>query len=294
MSLTEPPLVQADPIVLTRVRDAWAWADDARSRGLRIALVPTMGALHEGHVSLVRLACARADRVVVSIFVNPTQFGPHEDFARYPRDLEADLARLRGSGADCVFAPAVAEIYPEGDATRVEVERLTEPLCGRMRPGHFRGVTTVVARLLCATKPHLAVFGEKDFQQLAVVRRMARDLRFDVEIVSAPIVREPDGLAMSSRNVYLRPEERRQATSLNAALLEARRLYRAGERDARRLAHAARARIEKEPLAEIEYVELRDAETLEEIARATRPALLALAVRFGATRLIDNTVLEDA
>jgi pantoate--beta-alanine ligase len=294
MSPTEPLLSQSEPIVLTRVRDAWAWADDLRARGLRIALVPTMGALHAGHLSLVRLACGRADRVVVSIFVNPTQFGPHEDFERYPRDLEGDLGRLRGSGADCVFAPGVREMYPDGDATGVEVERLTEPLCGRVRPGHFRGVTTVVARLFNATKPHLAVFGEKDFQQLAAVRRMARDLRFDVEIVGAPIVREPDGLAMSSRNAYLRPEERRQATALNAGLLEARRLFRAGERDARRLAAAARARIDKEPLAHIEYVEVRDAETLQEIASATRPALLALAVRFGATRLIDNTVLEDA
>ncbi len=294
MSLTEPLLAFSEPIVLTRVRDAWAWADDLRARSLRIALVPTMGALHEGHVSLVRLAGARADRVVVSIFVNPTQFGPNEDFARYPRDLAGDLAKLRGSGVDCVFAPEVREMYSEGDATRVDVDRLTEPLCGRARPGHFRGVTTVVARLLCATKPHLAVFGAKDFQQLAVVRRMARDLRLDVEIVGAPIVREPDGLAMSSRNVYLRPAERLQATSLNAGLLEALRLFRAGERDALRLAACARARIEKEPLAAIEYAEVRDVDTLEQVTTVSRPAVLALAVRFGATRLIDNTVLDDA
>jgi pantoate--beta-alanine ligase len=270
-----------------------AWSDAERAAGRRIALVPTMGALHDGHLSLVRIARAHADRVVVSVFVNPTQFGPGEDYARYPRDLAADLALLRRVHADVVFAPEVGDVYPAGNRSSVAVAGLVEGMCGRVRPGHFAGVANVVARLFLACRPHVAVFGEKDYQQLVVVRRMTRDLLFGIEILGGPTVREPDGLAKSSRNAYLSPEARAQATALNAGLLEARQLFRAGERDARRLAAAVRDRVEKEPLAAVEYVELRDAETLEEMARADRRAVLAVAARFEGARLIDNTILEE-
>src|SRR5262245_7208837 len=202
-----------DPLVIRTVAELQRWSDAARASGRRIALVPTMGALHEGHLSLVRVGYRHADRVIVSIFVNPTQFGPTEDFARYPRDLAADVAQLRKVGTDVVYAPTVEEVYPAGDATWVGVERLTAHLCGRSRPGHFRGVTTVVARLFLAARPHVALFGEKDYQQLAVIRRMTRDLGFGVEVLGAPIVREPDGLAMSSRNAFLSGRARQQATA---------------------------------------------------------------------------------
>ena len=281
-----------EPHIITEVRELQRWAEQMRAEGRRIALVPTMGALHEGHLSLVRLAHARADRVVVSIFVNPTQFGPNEDLKHYPRDLASDLSRLRGNGVDVVFTPSVREMYPEGDATWVEVERIGEGMCGGHRPGHFRGVTTVVARLFNAARPHVAVFGDKDYQQLVLIRRMARDLLFDLEIVAGPTVREPDGLAMSSRNAYLTPEARQQARALNAALHEVRELVRSGELDTKRLVAAARNRIEKEPLIEIDYIEIRDAESLEPLSRLDRRAVLGLAVRVAATRLIDNTILE--
>ena len=280
------------PRVITGVAELQRWSDAARASGKRIALVPTMGALHEGHLSLVRLGYQLAERVVVSIFVNPTQFGPAEDFARYPRDLERDLDALRKVGADVVFAPSVEEIYPSGDATWVDVERLTAGLCGRSRPGHFRGVTTVVARLFNAARPHVAVFGEKDYQQLAVIRRMARDLAFGIDVVGGPIVREPDGLAMSSRNVFLSSRARQQATALHAALHEARASVRAGVRDAEALLAQVRQRIEKEPLAELDYAELVDADSLEPLRTVRGSALLALAVRFEGTRLIDNTLLQ--
>jgi pantoate--beta-alanine ligase len=281
-----------EPLVIREVRDLQRWADETRAQGRRIALVPTMGALHEGHLWLVRVAHAHADRVVVSIFVNPTQFGPDEDLERYPSDLARDLSKLRGVAVDVVFAPSVKEMYPEGDATWVEVERLSEGMCGHGRPGHFRGVTTVVARLFHAAKPHVAVFGEKDYQQLAVVRRMTRDLLFDLEIAAAPTVREPDGLAMSSRNRYLMAEARQQARALNAALHEVRQLVRSGELDVQRLVAAARRRIEKEPLAQVEYIEVRDADSLEPLGRVDRRAVMGLAVHVAGTRLIDNTILE--
>ena len=281
-----------DPLLICDARRMRAWAEQQRSDGRRVALVPTMGALHEGHLSLVRLARQRAERVVVSIFVNPTQFGPNEDFNLYPRDLAGDVAKLRPLHVDVVFAPAAEEVYPPGDATRVNVDRLTDGLCGRGRPGHFQGVTTVVARLLNLTRPHVAVFGEKDYQQLQVVRRMARDLCFDTEIVSGPTTREPDGLALSSRNALLSSDARQQARALNAAIYEVQELYRAGERDVRRLVGIARQRIEKEPLAQVEYVEIRDADTLEEVERTERRAVVAVAVSFEGTRLIDNAVLE--
>jgi pantoate--beta-alanine ligase len=286
MSRTEPRIVE-------RVADLQGWADEERAAGRRIALVPTMGALHEGHLSLVRLARGFGERVVVSIFVNPTQFGPAEDFERYPRELGADLGRLAAIGVDVVFTPGVEEMYPTGDSTWIEVEGLTDGMCGPFRPGHFRGVTTVVARLFHAAKPHVAVFGEKDYQQLQVIRRMTRDLRLDVEVVGGPTVREADGLAMSSRNAYLSPEARSQARTLYAGLCEARALAQAGERDAAYLAALVRERVEKEPLAEVQYVEVRDAATLEPVERLDRPVVLAVAAVVGGTRLIDNLVLEE-
>ena len=279
--------------IVREVRELQRWADEMRATDRRIALVPTMGALHEGHLSLVRIARSCADRVVVSIFVNPTQFAPGEDLAKYPRDLDGDISKLRGAGVDIVFTPEKEEIYPGGDATWVEVERLTDGMCGRKRPGHFRGVITVVTRLFLAAKPHVAVFGEKDFQQLATIRRMTRDLLFDIEIIAGPTVREPDGLALSSRNVYLTTDARRQARALSVALQEARELVRSGELEVDRLVEAARHRIQKEPLARVEYIEVRDAENLEPLERVNRRAVMALAVSIAGTRLIDNTVLED-
>jgi len=282
-----------EPRVIRSVVELQGFSDEARAAGRRIALVPTMGALHEGHLSLVQAGYRHADRVIVSIFVNPTQFGPTEDFARYPRDFARDLEALRKVGADVVFAPSVEEMYPSGDATWVTVERLTSGLCGRSRAGHFRGVTTVVARLLHAARPHVAIFGEKDYQQLAVIRRMTRDLCFGVEILGGPIVREPDGLAMSSRNAFLSARARQQATALNGALHEARALVRAGVREASAVVATVRQRIEKEPLAEVEYVELVDAVSLEPVREVRERTLLALAVGFEGTRLIDNTLLES-
>jgi pantoate--beta-alanine ligase len=276
-------------------------ADAERTAGKRIALVPTMGALHAGHLALVETGRARADRVWVSIFVNPTQFNDPRDLEKYPRTLEADLAACAAAGVDVVFLPDAAELYPPGSQTLVEVAELSRPLCGSSRPGHFRGVTTVVAKLLLAAKPHVAVFGEKDYQQLAVVRRMVRDLRFDVEIAGAPTVREPDGLAMSSRNQNLDAEARRQATALVRSLDAAASAVAAGEKDRERLLAGVRREIGKAPLATIDYAELRDPETLEPApTQLVAPALLALAVFFepgdpaaGArVRLIDNRVLQ--
>jgi len=276
-------------------------ADAERAAGRRIALVPTMGALHAGHLALVEAGRARADRVWVSIFVNPTQFNDPRDLEKYPRTLDADLAACAAAGVDAVFVPAAAELYPPGSETCVEVPQLSQPLCGSARPGHFRGVTTVVTKLLLAAKPHVAVFGEKDYQQLAVVRRMVRDLGFDVEIVGAPTVREPDGLAMSSRNANLDPEARRQAGVLVRALDAAESALAAGETDGGRLLAGVRREIAKASLATIDYAELRDPVSLEPAPpRLAAPALLALAVFFEPgdpaagtrVRLIDNRVLR--
>lgn len=271
-----------------------AWAEAERLAGRRIGLVPTMGYLHAGHLALVHEARRHAERTVLSIFVNPLQFGPQEDLARYPRDLERDRRLCEEAGVDALYLPDVAHMYPEGFETHVEVERATQGLCGAFRPGHFRGVTTVVAKLFHVTRPHVAVFGEKDFQQLAVIRRMVRDLDFGIEIVGLPTVREADGLAMSSRNVYLSPDERRAALCVPRALEAARVLWRAGERDGLRLLAAARRTLGDEPQARIEYVSLCDAETMQEVGTASAPALLAIAIRIGRTRLIDNTVLGRA
>lgn len=267
------------------------WSERERREGRRIALVPTMGFLHEGHLSLVRDAKKRADRVVVSIFINPTQFAPGEDFATYPRDFERDCQLLETEKTDIVFHPALAAMYPDGAETYVEVEKLSRPLCGATRPGHFRGVATAVAKLFNVIRPHMAIFGQKDYQQLQVIRKMVRDLSMEVEILGHPIVREADGLAMSSRNAYLTPDERRAAVCLSRSLCKAERLARRGETSAQSLLSLVRAELAKEPLAHVEYVKLCDSETLIDIETIHRTALLALAVRFGKARLIDNRVL---
>ncbi len=256
-----------------------------------VGLVPTLGFLHEGHLSLVRAARQRDDHVVVSCFVNPTQFGPGEDYERYPHDPERDLSLLRPEGVDAVFLPAKEEIYPNGDATFVEVAGMDDILEGAHRPGHLRGVATVVAKLLHIVQPHRAYFGQKDAQQLVVVRRMVRDLHLDVEIVPLPTVREPDGLAMSSRNVYLSPQEREAAIVLSKALRQAERRFAGGERDGERLRTAMRELIAQEPLAQLDYVSVADVETLQELELVEGAALASLAVRIGRTRLIDNVTL---
>jgi pantoate--beta-alanine ligase len=272
-----------------------AHADAARAAGKRLALVPTMGALHAGHLALVEEARRRADHVTVSIFVNPTQFAPGEDFLHYPRTLEADTEALeKTGGVDDVFVPAAAEMYPFGlpPYTTVQVRDLDRHLCGAFRPGHFEGVTTVVAKLFLACRPHLAVFGEKDAQQLAIVRRMTAELGFGVEVVGHPTVREADGLALSSRNRYLSVEERAQAVVLSEAVAAARRAAEAGERRAPALVDAMQQAVARAPLARLQYAEVVDAETLQP-ADALAPGryLAALAVFFGPTRLIDNATI---
>lgn len=278
-------------LTLDRPGTMQAWSDAARAAGHRIALVPTMGALHEGHEALMAEARKHADRVVVSLFVNPIQFDRRDDFEKYPRTTDADLAACRAAGVDAVYAPSPAAMYPEGFQTGVEPGRIAGPLCGAGRPGHFRGVTTVVTKLFHAVRPHVAVFGEKDWQQLAVVRRMAADLDFGIEIVGVPTVREADGLALSSRNRRLGAEERIAARCVPAALAAAEAAVAAGERRAAAVVARATAVVAAEPKARLEYAELRCPETLEEVAEVSAPALLALAVWVGGVRLIDNRKL---
>jgi pantoate--beta-alanine ligase len=257
-----------------------------------IGLVPTMGFLHEGHLALVRRARAENDVVVVSIFVNPRQFGPDEDLARYPRNTDRDLSLLRDESVDLVFVPAVDEMYPSGFSTTVDVGSLGERLEGVSRPGHFKGVATVVARLLNLTRPQRAYFGQKDAQQVIVVRRMVKDLALTVQIEAVPTVREPDGLAMSSRNIFLSIEERQAATVLSRALFRAQESFEWGERDANRLRQIVRDMVDLELLIRTDYVSVADASTLDELDLVDRPALLSLAARIGPTRLIDNLPLE--
>jgi pantoate--beta-alanine ligase len=256
-----------------------------------VGLVPTMGYLHEGHLSLVRRAREECDHVVVSIFVNPTQFGPQEDLSRYPRDLDRDLSLIGPLGTDLVWMPTTELMYPPGYQTWVEVETITRPLEGAMRPGHFRGVTTVVAKLFNGVQPHKAYFGQKDAQQAAVIRQMTRDLSYPIEIVICPIVREPDGLAMSSRNVYLDPEQRKAATVLYRSLSAAKKAYENGERDAEKLRQTIKDVLASEPLAQVQYVSCADYDTLEELETVTGKTLLSMAGFVGKTRLIDNFVL---
>jgi pantoate--beta-alanine ligase len=270
-----------------------AWSRAARARGQRVGFVPTMGFLHEGHLSLMRIAGERAERTVVSIFVNPTQFGPGEDLDRYPRDTDGDLAACREVGVDAVYLPPVEAMYPPGSQTWVEVEGLTGCLCGRNRPTHFRGVTTVVSILFHQVEPDLAVFGEKDYQQLQVIRRMTRDLQMPVEIVPGPIVREPDGVAMSSRNANLSADERAQAVVLNRSLRWVGDRVADGARDIAELIAGVRSRVDAQPLASVDYVEVVDAETLAPVSgELSAPARMALAVQFPSARLIDNWPLE--
>jgi len=269
-----------------------AWADARRSEGARIGLVPTMGFLHDGHVSLVRVAReAGSEAVAASIFVNPTQFGPGEDFETYPRDEARDLAMLDAAGVDAVYLPGVGDMYPDGHQTFVEVTGVSRGLCGAARPGLFRGVATVVAKLFLAAKPHAAVFGEKDYQQLAVIRAMNRDLDFGIKIVGAPIVREEDGLAKSSRNVYLKGEDRIAARCLSRGLFRAKELFGKGERNAGILAGVAGAAIEGEPKALLEYAEGRDPDTLTPLSGRVGAVTILVAAKVGPARLIDNITL---
>ena len=261
-----------------------------RAASKRIGLVPTMGYLHAGHISLVRTARQECDVVVMSIFVNPKQFGPQEDFATYPRDMEGDLCQAREAGVDAVFAPAVEEMYPPGFLTEVSVRELTAPLCGTSRPGHFNGVTTVVAKLFNIVGPDRAYFGQKDYQQVTVIRKMVTDLHMPLEVITCPTVREPDGLAMSSRNAYLNPAERQAALVLWRALRLAEERLAQGERQGTRLATTLRDLIAQEPLARIDYVAVADPDTLWEVERLAGRVLVALAVYIGKTRLIDNAI----
>jgi len=263
----------------------------ARLAGKRIALVPTMGALHEGHLSLVRAARAGSDVVAASIFVNPTQFGPNEDLAKYPRSFERDCQLLESEGVDFVFAPSVEEMYPVGEATWVTVDGLSEKLDGKSRPGHFRGVTTVVSKLFHIVEPDRAFFGQKDAAQVANIRRMVRDLNLPVEIVVCPIVREPDGLAMSSRNAYLNPEDRKRALVLRRSLERVNGLVKQGERDAAKLASAGREEITRESGVRLDYFEIVNPDTLEPVADISGGALAAVAAYVGTTRLIDNLLI---
>lgn len=276
---------------LTAVTDLRAHLDKARALGRRVSVVPTMGALHEGHLSLIREAAQRGEEVVVTIFVNPTQFGPGEDFERYPRNLQSDKRLAESAGATLIFAPPTSEMYPEGEQTRVRVTGLSRGLCGASRPGHFEGVATVVAKLFNAVGPGTYIFGRKDYQQWRLIEQMARDLLFPVEVVGMPIVREPDGIALSSRNAYLTPAERFRALALARSLQGAVEAYRQGVRDGDRLVEEVRAQLSKD--VEIDYVEARDPSSLERVVGNGEGAiLLAVAAYVGETRLIDNVVLS--
>ncbi len=278
--------------VIRAAADFRAACEAARAGGRSLGFVPTMGSFHDGHLSLVRRARGEREVVAVSVFVNPLQFGPHEDFEAYPRDLDRDLGLARAEGVDLVFAPSVEEMYPGGTpAVTVDPGPLAERLEGAIRPGHFRGVSTVVAKLFHAVGPSAAYFGEKDAQQLAIVRRMVRDLSFPIELVGCPIVRERDGVAMSSRNAYLSPEERVAARCLSRGLSRAQALLAAGERSAQPLVAAVRTEVDEEPLAAIDYAVMVDDETFEEVQDVTSPARALVAARIGKPRLIDNVLL---
>ena len=279
-------------MILFKPDELRARCSAARASGKQVGFVPTMGALHDGHLALVRAAKQRSDFVVASIFVNPTQFGPNEDFARYPRDIAGDEAKLAPLGISAIFAPDASAMYVPGEQTRVRVGSLAETLCGPFRPGHFEGVATVVAKLFALVGESVAVFGRKDYQQLAIIRRMTVDLFLPVEIVGHPIVREADGLAMSSRNAYLSTDERSRALGLSRALRTASEAFDAGERDAKRLETLARREVER-GADSIDYVSVVDAASLAPVTSITATALLAIACRVGKTRLIDNTVLGE-
>ncbi len=278
--------------VIKTVKQIQDLSNAYRGKKFRISLVPTMGFLHEGHLKLMRVAKADSSKLIMSLFVNPTQFGPSEDFAQYPRNIEGDLEKARQCGVDTVFLPTVKEMYPEGYQTTVMVNEVSRPLCGRSRPGHFDGVTTVVLKLFNCTKPHVAFFGQKDFQQVAVIRRMVLDLNLDVEITAVPTIREADGLAMSSRNSYLSANERPSALSLKKGLDFALKMFKAGTKDADTIKKAVVSLIEEHPFTAIDYVSLCDPVTLEDVTSVEKGSLLALAVRVGKTRLIDNCLIQ--
>lgn len=279
--------------IIASISDMQRRAEVLRMQGRRIGVVPTMGYLHEGHLSLIRTIRKQVDTVITTIFVNPTQFAPHEDFSKYPRDLERDKRLAETAGTDILFVPDRAAMYPGGYQTFVEVENMTKVLEGKSRPTHFRGVTTVVTKLFHITKPHLAIFGQKDAQQAAVIQRMVKDLDFDIEIIVAPIVREQDGLAMSSRNVYLSPEERADATVLYQALSLAEEEIRRGQRESASIIEQMTRLISSRKTTSIDYISIADARTLEELSQlpSARTVLISLAVRVGSTRLIDNTTV---
>jgi len=279
--------------ILSDPQEMQARAASWRAQGLKVALVPTMGYFHPGHLSLMEYGRTLGGRLVVSLFVNPAQFGPQEDYGRYPRDLERDAEMARGVGVDVLYTPGVEQMYPAGYQTYVEVEGLTRSLCGASRPGHFRGVATVVLKLFNQVQPQAAIFGEKDYQQLAVVKRMSADLDLPLEIVGRPIVREPDGLAMSSRNTYLSPEERAAALCLYRALLSARELVLSGAKSREHILEAVRQIIGSTPHTRIDYLALVHPETLQEVDAIEGEARLLLAVWVGNTRLIDNTMLAE-
>lgn len=280
--------------IIEKVKDMQAYSQDLRVEGKVIALVPTMGYLHEGHLSLMREGRKRGDVLVASVFVNPTQFGPNEDLNKYPRNFDRDKDMMEEVGVDVIFHPQVEEVYPEGYHTYVTVDEVSRNLCGMSRPTHFRGVATVVAKLFNCVLPHIAIFGRKDYQQLKVIERMAKDLNMDVGIIGMPIVREPDGLAMSSRNEYLKPKERKAALCLYKAILAVRELFENGERRIGALTDRAIGIIMTEDLAAIDYVKLAHPETIADLVGVVWDrALLALAVNIGNTRLIDNTVLGE-
>jgi len=278
---------------ITTVKEMQRRSEQLRREGKKIAFVPTMGYLHEGHLSLMREGRKRGNILLISIFVNPTQFGPGEDYDRYPRDMKRDLALVQGVGVDICFNPSAQEMYPDGFQTAVEVEGVTKNLCGISRPGHFRGVTTVVAKLFNIVKPHLAFFGQKDYQQLIAIKRMVEDLDMDIELIGMPTIRETDGLAMSSRNAYLDPEQRKEATSLYRALLKGKELYHQGERSTAVILNHVRGIIEEGKSAAIDYAKICDAHTLEDIEEIKGEAVIAVAVKIGKTRLIDNIILKE-
>ena len=278
--------------IVNKVRQMQVLSDKFKKEGKKIAFVPTMGYFHKGHLSLMERGRKLADILVISIFVNPIQFGPGEDFMEYPRDLERDLSLAEGVGVDVVFIPEAEEMYPPDYQTYLEVTGLTQHLCGLFRPGHFRGVTTVVAKLFNIVKPDIALFGLKDYQQYIVIKRMVRDLNYDIEVVGCPIIREEDGLAMSSRNKYLTPEQRKSALCLYQGIKLAERLVREGQRDAKIIVKEVIDYIESKPYTQIDYVKICHPETLDDLEYLNDKALLALAVRVGKARLIDNTILE--
>lgn len=291
--------LQTSVKLIPSIEELRAISRAARRTGQKLGLVPTMGALHEGHLSIVRIAKAKSDVVAVSIFVNPTQFGPNEDFARYPRSLELDCELLEQEGVDVVFTPSADDMYPketlpseDSAMTWVSVEGLSNRLCGKSRPGHFRGVATVVAKLFNIVEPDVAFFGQKDAAQVAVIKRMVQDLNIPVQIEVCPIVREPDGLALSSRNAYLRPDERKMALVLHASLQRAQKLFDDGERDAAKIASAAKQAFVWQPAVKLDYFEIVDPNTLEPVKTVVKSALVAVAAFVGNTRLIDNLLLE--